>query len=366
MSTYDLITYLQENKNNIINQFGPALIGYIAASSFDPTRFEITINKMWYNNNTISNNSPNPKIIFLIYYYYKSIQRDGYAVRQVTYYTDINDYKTEGIGNVIDYPTSEQLALLTLYYPTYDLITYLHNNKNNIINQFTDAYNSRHLGNFTLVKLINLWYTTNAITNNSDTHIVTFIAYYQYNAGYYSTTATYDTKSNQYPSSAFDGPQVGTGASATNSGISNEQLALLTLYYPTYNICFPAGTPISTDSGDIVIEELNPELHTINNKKIKLITKTCASLDEFLVCFEKNSLYPNYPKEKTIMSSAHKILYKNQMIEAYKFLGKNKVTKIIYTGETLYNILMEKYDRISVNNLICETLCNNNITKMYN
>ncbi len=37
------------------------------------------------------------------------------------------------------------------------------------------------------------------------------------------------------------------------------------------------------------------------------------------------------------------------------------VTKIPYTGETLYNVLMEKYGYMMINNLICETLHPDNI-----
>jgi hypothetical protein len=43
------------------------------------------------------------------------------------------------------------------------------------------------------------------------------------------------------------------------------------------------------------------------------------------------------------------------------------VTKIPYTGETLYNVLMEKHDKMMINNLICETLHPENIlAKIHN
>jgi hypothetical protein len=37
------------------------------------------------------------------------------------------------------------------------------------------------------------------------------------------------------------------------------------------------------------------------------------------------------------------------------------VSKIPYNGETLYNVLLKKEDKMMVNNLICETLSPNNI-----
>jgi len=82
---------------------------------------------------------------------------------------------------------------------------------------------------------------------------------------------------------------------------------------------------------------------------------------------KKNSLGINCPIKNTIMSKNHKILYKGEMMEAHKFLGNVlNVKKIKYNGEILYNILMENYETILVNNLICETLCPTNvIAKLY-
>jgi hypothetical protein len=37
------------------------------------------------------------------------------------------------------------------------------------------------------------------------------------------------------------------------------------------------------------------------------------------------------------------------------------VTRIPYSGETLYNVLMEKHDNMMINNVICETLDPKNI-----
>ena len=136
---------------------------------------------------------------------------------------------------------------------------------------------------------------------------------------------------------------------------------------PISNICFPAGTLISTDQGEIRIEKIIPFENTINNKNITAITKT-ISHNTYLVCFDKDALGNNYPNKKTMISKDHKILYKGKMIEAYKFLGHfEKVQKMDYNQEMLYNVLMEKYEKITVNNIICETLHPNNIiAKLYN
>ena len=135
---------------------------------------------------------------------------------------------------------------------------------------------------------------------------------------------------------------------------------------PISNICFPAKTPITTDQGKIFIENINPEIHTIRKKKIVTITKTITP-DKYLVCFEKDSLGKNTPSQKTIISKNHSLFYKGQMIKAKNFINQfENVKKIKYTGEILYNVLLESYDKMIVNNLICETLHpENSIAKLY-
>jgi len=143
---------------------------------------------------------------------------------------------------------------------------------------------------------------------------------------------------------------------------------------PIGNVCFVAGTPVKTDSGIVLIESINPEIHSIHNNRITAITKS-VSMDKYLVCFEKHSLGKNYPSEQTIMSKEHKIYYKGKMTAAKDFLiGGNieghfhnrGVHKIKYHGEILYNVLMEKHDKMIVNNLIVETLHPKNIiAKIY-
>ena len=132
------------------------------------------------------------------------------------------------------------------------------------------------------------------------------------------------------------------------------------------NICFPSNTPITTDQGIVSIDKINTSFHTIRNKPIVHITKT-KTMDKYLICFKKNSLGMNYPNQNTVMSKNHKVVYKGQLIEAYKLVNRvTNVTKIPYKGEILYNVLMENYSSIVVNNLICETLHPNNlVAKLY-
>ena len=122
------------------------------------------------------------------------------------------------------------------------------------------------------------------------------------------------------------------------------------------NVCFPAKTPIVTNQGIIHIDKINPEIHTIRNKKIVAITKT-VSQDKYLICFEKDALGTNMPSQKTLITQNHEILYNGKMTKAKDFLQNfENVKKVKYTGEVLYNVLMETPNKMVVNNLICETL----------
>ena len=131
------------------------------------------------------------------------------------------------------------------------------------------------------------------------------------------------------------------------------------------NICFPAGTLIATNQGTVPIEKINPEIHTIRNKPIVGITRTVTQ-DKYVVCFEKDSLGSNIPSQQTVMTKKHGILYKGKMRKAEGFVGNDKITKVAYNGEILYNVLMEEHDKMVVNNIICETLHpENDIAKLY-
>ena len=135
---------------------------------------------------------------------------------------------------------------------------------------------------------------------------------------------------------------------------------------PISNVCFPANTPITTNQGIIAIQNLDPKIHTIGNKKIEIITKTITQ-DKYLVCFEKDALGKNVPSEKTIITKNHLIYYKDSAVKAKDFIDAfENVNKIKYNGEVLYNVLLKEHDNMIVNNLICETLHpDNNIGKFY-
>ena len=132
------------------------------------------------------------------------------------------------------------------------------------------------------------------------------------------------------------------------------------------NICFVEDTLIKVDQGIVPIQDIDVNIHTIKHKKIIAITRSISN-DTHLVKFEKHSLFRNCPNNVTIMSQHHKIMWNDKLIFAANFLPKYQgVTRIPYKKEILYNILMEDYETVIVNNMVCETLHPTNpIAKLY-
>jgi uncharacterized delta-60 repeat protein len=135
---------------------------------------------------------------------------------------------------------------------------------------------------------------------------------------------------------------------------------------PITSICFPAGTPILTDQGNIVIEQINPEIHTIHKKPIMAITQSIMNEDK-IVCIERHSLGINIPNKRTYISNYHGIMYNNKLTPAKQLVGRlHGVYYKKYEGEILYNVLMEKHYYMNVNNMKVETLNPKNIVaKLY-
>jgi len=124
---------------------------------------------------------------------------------------------------------------------------------------------------------------------------------------------------------------------------------------PISEVCFLAGTKIKTDQGFISIEKLKRGIHTIDELDILCITKTRTS-ESFLVKINKNALGRNKPSQDLIISKKHCIYYQGYWVEAENFLLLPGVEKQEYRGEILYNIVLEKYHKVNVYNLVCETL----------
>jgi surface protein len=129
-------------------------------------------------------------------------------------------------------------------------------------------------------------------------------------------------------------------------------------YVPTSPICFPSGTPITTDQGNFPIETLTTQ--TIKGYPIDL-TKT-ISPDSYLVCFEKHSLSHNIPSTKTILSKNHRVDFGYHRLKANDYIGMfDGIYKIPYHKQPLYNVLLPIHSTMKVNHMTCETLHPNHI-----
>ncbi|MFY7884855.1 MAG: leucine-rich repeat protein, partial [Dolichospermum sp.] len=93
-----------------------------------------------------------------------------------------------------------------------------------------------------------------------------------------------------------------------NPNLANMLAMFTTSEIVALTICFPAGTPVKTDQGIIAIEKINPAKNTIRGNKIVAITKT-VTIEDKIVCIEKDALGSNIPSQKTFISRNHKILY---------------------------------------------------------
>ncbi len=129
-------------------------------------------------------------------------------------------------------------------------------------------------------------------------------------------------------------------------------------------ICFPAGTPVTTDQGNIPIEKIKSHIHTIRGKSIVAITQT-RLLNKDIVSIEKDALVKNVPSQTTHISNNHKVFFEGQMVKAKELVDVcEHVNFIPYNGETLYNVLLKKDGKMMINNLICETLSPTNVIAM--
>jgi len=132
-------------------------------------------------------------------------------------------------------------------------------------------------------------------------------------------------------------------------------------------ICFPKGTPVSTDQGDIDIEKIIPNVHTIRGKQIVAITKTVPN-HTCIVSISQDAFERSIPSKTTRISQEHKVVYKGRLMKAKDLVNCCEgVTMIPYDGKPLYNVLMKQYDYMMINNLTCETLHPESImSKIYN
>lgn len=205
--------------------------------------------------------------------------------------------------------------------------------------------------------------TSNAIVNGKSYQIL------QKSGGNSSSYGTITIDSNTGAISTTSSTNPGTYTLyIRNTGSYNITTFNLTINaIPNPAICFPAGTPVLTDQGEIAINKIDTKIHTIRGQQIVAITESIP-LDTYLICIERNSLGNNVPNRKTIISKDHKLMCDNKLVRAEYLIRYNipGIYKIQYKKEILYNVLLKEHSLMSVNNLIVETLNPENIlAKIY-
>jgi len=115
-------------------------------------------------------------------------------------------------------------------------------------------------------------------------------------------------------------------------------------------VCFAEGTPVTTDQGQIPIEQINPHVNTIDNKRIVCVTK--GTTDPTVVLLKKDCLGPNKPSQDTVLTLMHQVLYHGRMLQARDLPNRQLIP---YDYKPVYNVELETLDIMMVNNLIVET-----------
>jgi hypothetical protein len=133
----------------------------------------------------------------------------------------------------------------------------------------------------------------------------------------------------------------------------------------SFNLCLGEGTLISTNQGNIPIEQLDIEKHTIKNKPIRGILHAKMT-DSKIIRINKDALGPNIPNAPLFVSRGHKVRYNSHWIKADRLITYYTVAgvkRIPHHGEKMYNILMDEYCRVNANGLKVETLHPSEYTK---
>jgi len=206
---------------------------------------------------------------------------------------------------------------------------------------------------------------TNEIPLSLFTNQLTFypigVANYK-KAGTWSTDPFFLGNRNDYIKAVMNGTTTIRYTNIMDPSISVTVVINVIFMNPLSNICFLAGSKVSTDQGLISIEKINTSIHTINKQPIVAITQTTTK-DENLVNIPKGILGPNQPSQNTVCSRLHNILYNGIMTRAFQIPGINYIP---YKNEILYNVLLNTYSTITVNNITAETLHpNNRIALLY-
>ena len=119
-------------------------------------------------------------------------------------------------------------------------------------------------------------------------------------------------------------------------------------------ICFLGDTKVKTDQGYITFKTLSTK-HTISNHSIKKVVCVKNS-DSTMVFIRKHALGKNIPNKNTYISRNHGIYINGQLVRARNLVNGTTVQEHSRKRELIYNVLLDTYMSINVNNMSCESL----------
>ena len=135
-------------------------------------------------------------------------------------------------------------------------------------------------------------------------------------------------------------------------------------------ICFPRDTPVTTDQGNIPIQDLENKPYTIEGNKVLGIVSMTSN--EAMVYFKQHSLAYNVPNKNTYITQSHVIYHNNTQLKAIDYTKKDfhkrlcsnnlkgikqeKPILVKLENTKVYNVVLESGHKMKVNNMLVETL----------
>jgi hypothetical protein len=140
---------------------------------------------------------------------------------------------------------------------------------------------------------------------------------------------------------------------------------------PENLVCFGEGSMVFTPSGEVPIQNLKQGDQVydenLNIQTVEFIAKRTVfpskSLNKYSVPIQikQGQLGENVPRLDTIVSSAHLIKHKGQMVPASSLGSELEIN----TPITYYNVKVSNYSTMIVNGIVSETLDTSNDSKVY-
>ena len=118
--------------------------------------------------------------------------------------------------------------------------------------------------------------------------------------------------------------------------------------------CFKKGTLVSTDQGEIAVEDLSIK-YTINKHKIKDIIKSLNNSSP-MITINKGALDGHLPTRNVTITCDHLVMYQDRWVSALDLCHLDNVVKEDANNDMVYNILLKKHSYVMVAGMVIETM----------